>query len=90
MAISKDVSTSFGVVLDKAYIRVSSIRIFDKCKMAIIVSVYAIDPAVAGRNIEAIKEESHLADYDIDGEEPYKQAYGFIKGLDCYVGCVDC
>lgn len=90
MAISKNVNTSFGVVLETAYMRVSSIRIFDKCKMAIIVSVYAKDPAMADGNIEAIKEESHLADYDVDGEGPYKQAYEFIKGLDFYVGCVDC
>lgn len=83
MALRKNESTEFGFDVSNTYQRIQNIKLA-KTSMDFQVSVYAqIDKA-------AFKYKNFACAYDINGENPFKQAYTHLKTLPEFAGAVDC
>lgn len=83
MAITQLVNTKFGIPVDGAYIRVESPTL-GKDTMSFHVRKY----------VDVTKPffEEDLLDcpYDLDGSNPYTQAYEYLKTMAIYSSAVDC
>jgi hypothetical protein len=85
MAIKKNFTTSNGIELAEAYIRVEHLLIQEKTYLAYRVRVYS--------NSEAkiqMEEVPFSCAYDISGENPIAQAYSHAKSLPEFSGAKDC
>ena len=84
MALQKTVTTPQGFEATAAYITCDGIRLGGKYQM--------------GFNVRSAKEKglpnfsdvSYDAPYDIEGANPFKQAYEFLKTLPEFADAVDC
>jgi hypothetical protein len=83
MALKKTESTEFGFDVTNAYQRVQNIKLA-KTSMAFQVSIYAEIDTVA------FKYKNFDCTYDINGENPFKQAYTHLKTLPEFEGAIDC
>jgi hypothetical protein len=85
MALQKTAQTSFGINVVDAYHRVEGLRILGKDLLAFQVRSYKDNSGLP-----------HFADqtmgcvYDIEGANPIKQAYLYVKSLDEFAGATDC
>ena len=84
MAIKKTVKAVFGIDVNDAYHRVTSISIVSKDKMH-----FHVESSVDGKNA-AFEDKMHACEYVISGENPIAQAYAHLKSLDEFVDAVDC
>lgn len=75
-------SDHIGIPVDNAYVTVV-VPSVDKTSMLFGVYFRAKPGA------DPFKAVTHEAPYDLEGENPYKQAYAFLKGLDGFAGCAD-
>jgi hypothetical protein len=84
MALKKLAQTPFGVTVQDAYIRVENVQLVAKNQMSFNVrtSVDGVLPHFADVGYECA--------YDIQGDNPIRQAYKHIKTLPEYAGAVDC
>lgn len=82
MALKKQ-KTYKGITIENSYHRVWGINVKKK-SISFGVSVHA------SPEDEMITSESYECDYDIDGENPFKQAYLHIKLLPEYSDAIDC
>ena len=84
MAIKKTSSTFFGTNVVDAYHRVEGLQI--KSKDTIIfqvrVSVDGVKPHFS--------DEQYQCAYDIQGDNPIRQAYAYLKTLPEFAGAMDC
>lgn len=75
MALKKNIDSQYGITINDAYIRVENIS-FDKSKaMQFFVRTYA------KQNFPALSEQQMQLDYDMNGANPYVQAYEHLKTL---------
>lgn len=84
MALKKSVVTSFGVNVSDAYHRVHNVRLITKESMN-----FAVQTSVDGK-LPPFSDIQHFCDYAIDGENPIKQAYEYLKTLPEFSGATDC
>ena len=84
MALRKETTTPQGFIAPDAYHRVEDVKIIGKNQIGFSVRSYK-DASTAA----AFEETNHLCAYDIVGDNPIKQAYGHIKGLDAFFGAED-
>ena len=84
MAIKKQVTTPHGFTVADAYHRVEDATIIGKTKMNFSLKVYK-DPTK-----EAFHSSSFACAYDLEGANPFKQAYDHLKTLPEFAGAVDC
>ena len=84
MAIKKTKQLNNGVSVTDAYIRVEKLSIVDKTECSFALAHYADDS-----QDEPFFSLSLTAPYDIDGDNPFAQAYSFVKSLNIYSGSVD-
>ena len=84
MALAKTVSTVHGFQAVNAYHRVESVRLESKTAMSFHIRSYtSVD--------KPFFEESVLAcAYEINGDNPIKQAYDRLKTLPEFAGATDC
>lgn len=84
MAIAKTVTTPHGIEVNNAYHRVEGITLPSKDKMQFRVraSLDGVKPHFS--------DEQHECAYDIDGDNPIKQAYIHLKALPEFEGATDC
>jgi hypothetical protein len=84
MALQKSIESKFGITISDAYIRVESIS-FDAAKaMQFFVRIYA------KQNYLALSEQQVVIAYDMNGANPYTQAYIYLKTLPEFANAVDC
>lgn len=84
MAIAKTVTTSHGIEVKNAYHRVEGITLLSKDKMQFRVraSLNGVKPHFS--------DEQYECAYDIDGDNPIKQAYVHLKTLPEFEDATDC
>lgn len=84
MALQKKVTIAPEVDVDDVYLRVERATIFNKEKLHI---------ELTGRknvNSEIIYSNAYQFNYDINGENPIKQAYLHLKTLPEFADAIDC
>lgn len=83
MALKKTVATQFGFDAKDAYHRVEAVSV-NKDTIQFSVRTYA-DPEKA-----AMFEKTFSCQYDLNGDNPIKQAYTHLKTQPEFDGAVDC
>lgn len=83
MALSKTVTTETGITVQNAYIRVSNIRVHGKQALVFDVCVHADE------NSPAIEKRRGSSLYDMNGDNPFIQAYQHLKQTPDYFGAGD-
>jgi hypothetical protein len=77
-------ATSFrGIDIPAAYVRVASFY-GNKSSVEVCVTVAAM------RDAPALESRNYVLSYDIDGDNPIRQAYLHLKSLPEFSGAVDC
>lgn len=84
MALQKNIETVYGISINNAYCRVDNIVINAKTKMNFLLKIYA------DKTAKEIQCENFECAYDIEGENPTKQAYEHLKTLPEFAGATDC
>lgn len=84
MALKKTTTTAHGFEAVDAYITCEGIRIIGKDQIKFQVRVRK-EPG-----LPFFSDEEHTTFYVMDGENPFKQAYAFVKSLPEFSGAQDC
>lgn len=84
MAIKINSNTVYGITIESAYHRIDNISITNKTKMVFHVYVYA------DVNKPFFYEQMFEMIFDINGENPIKQAYEYLKTLPEFANATDC
>lgn len=84
MALQQSITTHYGIEVPDAYFRVKYVRLQSKTEMQFSVYGYA-DP-----DKQFIVESLESCAYDLDGDNPIKQAYEYLKTLPEFEGAIDC
>lgn len=84
MALEKTITTIQSLVAENAYHRVENIQLEGKNSMSFCLRSYVstTNPFFA--------EELIKCTYDMNGENPFKQAYLYIKTLESFKDAKDC
>lgn len=84
MAIQKTVMTKFGIEVENAYHRVSSLFIQPKDKLRFTLKSY--------KNVEnyPFDEQQYMCEYNPSGANAHQQAYAYVKTLDEFSNATDC
>lgn len=84
MAISKTVMTPHGIEVQNAYHRVEGLTFQSKNKLKFQVRT----------SLDGVKphfdDAAYECEYDIQGDNPIRQAYKHLKTLPDFAGAVDC
>lgn len=84
MALKKDIDSQFGITIKDAYIRVENISFDASKEMRFFVKTYA------KQNFPALSEQQISLPFDMNGSNPYVQAYIYLKSLPEFSNAVDC
>lgn len=84
MAISKTVTTVHGFEAINAYHRIEALSHSSKGK------IYFALRSYKSTDYPFFKEEWYECNYAIEGENPLKQAYTYIKTLTDFIDAIDC
>jgi hypothetical protein len=84
MALQKKLNTVYGVEIPNAYFQVGNVIIQNKSSISFNVNSYK------DKSFQSITTFQYICDYDINGENPIKQAYLHLKTLPEFVDAVDC
>lgn len=84
MALQKNIETVHGVDINNAYHRVDNIVINNKNQLTFLLNIYA------DKNFTPVAVESYACEYDLNKENPLKQAYEHLKTLPEFAGAQDC
>jgi hypothetical protein len=84
MALKKTSPTKFGFDIPNAYIRIEGVRIINKFEIKFQVRSYVTVENAHFNDVE------YSCSYDIDGKNPLKQAYEYLKTLPEFDGAIDC
>ena len=84
MALNKTVTTPQGFEASGAYHRVSFVRLDGKDKIVFIVS------SSKDKTSPSFEDRSFEAAYDLEGKNPIKQAYEYLKTTDQFLNAQDC
>jgi len=83
MALKKTINTKHGIDVNDAYHRVESVQLREKTQLMFAVRSYA-DPSK-----QAIDEKIVSCAYNLNGDNPIKQAYEHLKTLPEFAGAAD-
>lgn len=83
MAIKIDVKLENGLECKGAYCRVESLSV-TKQNINFSLRKYVRE------DLPAFDGQSYFCDYVLDGENPYKQAYNYLKTLPEFADAIDC
>jgi len=84
MAIEKTVTTQHGIEVKNAYHRVEGLSIVGKDQIH-----FRVRSSVDGV-LPHFSDVDYQCAYELDGENPIKQAYAHLKTLDSFSDAVDC
>jgi hypothetical protein len=84
MAFKKSLQTPFGIEVQNAYHRVEGVRLISKTqiKFQLRASVDGVLPHFA--------DSAYECEYDLNGENPIKQAYRHLKTMPEFSDITDC
>jgi len=83
MAIKCNITTLSGVVLNEAYCRAVDFSV-GKNQMSFNVQIFA------DKEKSPVEVDRISAPYELNGENPYAQAYKHLKTLPKFTGATDC
>lgn len=83
MALEKTTGTPFGITVENAYHRVEGV-VLNKISLQFTVRGYV------SLDHPAFTETVHMCPYDIEGENPIKQAYEHLKTTEQFADAKDC
>jgi hypothetical protein len=84
MAIRKNIETLQGVKVQDAYCRVENVSLRGKDTIHFVLRSYA------DTSKSSFQEVGFLSAYDLNGDNPIKQAYKHLKTLPEFAGTTDC
>lgn len=84
MAIEKTVTTPHGIAVKNAQHRVEGLSIVGKNKIS-----FCVRSSVDGV-LPHFSDVDYQCAYSLDGKNPIKQAYEYLKTLDNFSSAVDC
>ena len=84
MALQLTKTTKFGIEVKNAYIRVEQLSINVKENMHFVTKSYN------DKELPSFEENFYNISYNINGENPIKQAYLHLKTLPEFADAVDC
>jgi hypothetical protein len=84
MAFTKTTASGFGFDVQDAYHRVENVQLLGKNKLFFHVRFYA------GTDNPSFATTGFECPYDLEGPNPIKQAYQFLKTLPEFSDAVDC
>ncbi len=85
MALTKSIKTEWGIEVEKAYSRIENVTLTAKDKITFHVRYYVLK-----EKVPFFTEKVFGCDYDLNGENPIKQAYLHLKTLPEFADAVDC
>jgi len=85
MALEKTVDTLTGFTAENAYHRVEGVAFNGKTEMSFRVRVYK-DSSNA---LPAFDDKPYKCVYDMDGNNPFAQAYAYLKTQEFYQDAID-
>lgn len=85
MALQTNITTDSGISVNNAYNRVEKLKLTSKESIAFDLVSYVNQNATT-----AFDRTSHLAKYDLNGDNPIKQAYIYLKTLPEFSNATDC
>ena len=85
MALQKSTTSPQGFNADNAYHRVENVSLLNKNSLNFTVLSYA-----SASNNVSFQANAYSCSYDLDGENPIKQAYEYLKTLPEFSGATDC
>jgi len=85
MALKKSIKTEWGIEVENAYSRIENVTLTAKDKITFHVRSY-----VSNDGVPFFTEKVFGCDYDLNGENPIKQAYLHLKTLPEFADAVDC
>lgn len=83
MAIKINTVTNTGITVDGAYCRVEEVKCF---KTSI---EFAVRKRVDKEKL-SFDEQFFICEYNVDGDNPFVQAYEYLKTLEEFKGAEDC
>lgn len=90
MAIKKDiVIQEYAITLNDCYIRIDEIKRLNKNNMDCVIGFYNNAENIDTQECVKFKTKTYNVAYDIDGLNPFAQAYEFIKQCDEFKNGVD-
>lgn len=84
MALSKTVTTPQGFEATNAYITCEGIRLYGKEHIEFQVR------SSKEKGLSSFSDIAHFAPYELEGANPIKQAYEYLKTLPEFADAVDC
>jgi hypothetical protein len=84
MALEKTVTTTQGFRANNAYHRVEEVLLQGKQRIKFVVRSYLT------KENPSFNSQTYFCSYDLDGENPIKQAYKHLKTLEEFAGATDC
>ena len=84
MAFKKSVETNFGLTVKDSYVRVEGMRIIGKDRLQFQVRYFVDNTHPHFQDVE------YSCMYEIDGQNPFKQAYEYLKTMPEFAGATDC
>jgi hypothetical protein len=85
MAISITVKTSTGLTVENAYHKIEALALENKTAINFRIRAYS-----APSGFPFFMETMYSCSYDLNGPNPIKQAYQFLKTLPEFSDAVDC
>ena len=85
MALQKSTTSPQGFNADNAYHRVENVSLLNKNSLNFMVLSYA-----SASNNVSFQADAYNCDYDLEGDNPIKQAYEYLKTLPEFSGATDC
>lgn len=85
MALKQNIKTEHGIEIQNAYARIENTRIVEKDKMNFQLRYYVYE-----KDHPCFLEKVFSCDYNIDGDNPIKQGYLYLKTLPDFEGSIDC
>jgi hypothetical protein len=85
MALSQTITTPHGFVANMAYCRVENVKIHGKSSIEFVVKSYK-----SKEDLVSFDTSLFSCDYDLHGDNPFRQAYKHLKTLPNFAGAIDC
>ena len=85
MALSRTIDTPWGIKVSNAYCRIETVWIDTKTSISFLVRAY-----VDSNTNTYFDEQRSACQYSIDGDNPIKQAYEYLKTLPEFADATDC
>jgi hypothetical protein len=85
MALQKSTTSPQGFNAENAYHRVENVSLLNKNSLNFMVLSY-----VSPSNNVSFQVDTYNCDYDLEGDNPIKQAYEYLKTLPEFSGATDC